>query len=222
VRCSGFDHATKRLVTLDVAGNTFLWDPLVGSSMRVLRNFQLRPECRDECTCLLLDHNMLCVGARDCVTIYDPRRSDQVIRTPLAKLGYSNSSRLDSRPAFPVSTAARSLALKGCLLSVGLSTGGGVIFYDTRKLSTCLSSAGERTTPSRRTFAQAMNACVSSTSSKRVPPVVEMELRRSTMHTGMHLCEALTHCTYQGRSTNMFEFVPRIEGRGIPFAQQSD
>jgi hypothetical protein len=183
VRCSGFDHATQRLVTLDVAGNTFLWDPLVGSSMRVLRRFQLRSECRDECTCLLLDHHMLCVGARDCVTIYDPRRSDAVLRTPLARLGYSHHDPQSPspRPTFPANTAARSLALKGCLLSVGLSTGGGVLFYDTRKLATCLCVAGERTTPSRRAFSQAMAACVNSTCSKRVPGVVEMELKRSAM-----------------------------------------
>ena len=178
VRCSGFDADTGRLVTLDVGGAAMVWDPLAGSSMRVLRSFQLRADCREECTCLLLHHNMLVVGARDCMTLYDPRRKAAVASTPLARIGYDRSFTALNN------IAARSLALNGCLLSVGLSSGGGVLFFDKRKMGTCVTLPGERSTAARGKFARAMHACTSHAVDTAMPPMLETRLRRDALAAG--------------------------------------
>lgn len=165
-------------MTLDVGGAAMVWDPLAGGSMRVLRSFQLRADCREECTCLLLHHNMLVVGARDCMTIYDPRRKAAVASTPLARIGYDRSFTAHNN------IAARSLALNGCLLSVGLSSGGGVLFFDKRKMGTCVAPPGERSTAARGKYARAMHACTSHPVETAVPSMLETSLRRDALCAG--------------------------------------
>jgi hypothetical protein len=150
--------------------------------MRVTRRFQLNPECREECTCLLLDQNMFSIGAREFVTFYDARRKDSVASTPIAKMGYTHE--------FPTngSIAARSLAVKGCLLSVGLSTGGGVMFLDKRKLSSCVMEAGERVGPARSKFAAAMAECASSQADTALPAALMSSLCCETICAGTTSC----------------------------------
>ena len=103
-----------------------------------------------------LDQHMLTVGAREFVTFYDARRRDSVASVPIAKFGY----RREFHTAGNI--AARSLAMRGCLLSVGLSTSGGVIFLDKRKLSTCITEPRDRSGATRSKFACAMSACATS------------------------------------------------------------
>jgi hypothetical protein len=180
VRCSDFDAGTQHLVTLDVGGGVVLWDPLAGSSMRVTRRFQLDASCREECTCLNVEQSMLSVGARDYVTFYDTRRRDSVASVPIAKVGYSQEF-----PAHGGSIAARSLAVRGCLLSVGLSTGGGVMFFDKRKLATCVGEAGPQGAAAARSkFACAMGACATSKADSHVGANLAGLLQRQTVCAG--------------------------------------
>lgn len=114
---------------MDVQGNVFLWDSAgQGRTMSVLRKFQLGQEYREECTCMLLDQNMLVVGAREHVTIYDPRRPTSVLSTPLGKIAYDDEEGVHA-------VAARSISKQGPLLGIGLSTGGNVMFCDVRKFT---------------------------------------------------------------------------------------
>ena len=177
VRCCDFDRDTKRLVTLDVLGNTILWDPLSSSNMRVTRQFRLRDNCREECTCMLLDQNMLSIGARECVTFYDARQRDCIASAPLAKIGYGHSF------PHPAPIAARSLAVRGCLLSIGLSTGGGVMFIDKRKMSSCVTQS-QSSQRSRAKYSTVMAACSTSQGSTAVPAPVMSSLYHQTISAG--------------------------------------
>eukprot|EP00892_Ulva_mutabilis_P006419 jgi/Ulvmu1/4149/UM019_0128.1 len=133
VRCCAFDRDTERFVSMDVSGKIFLWDPAgMGGKMSVMRRFQLDAEYREECTCMLLDRNMLVAGAREHVTIYDPRRPTPILSTPLGKIS------CDDNEDVLHAVAARSLSKQGPLLGIGLSTGGNVMFCDIRKF--CSSS----------------------------------------------------------------------------------
>lgn len=137
VRCCAFDRDTDRFVSMDVSGKIFLWDPAgTGGKMSVLRRFQLDPEYREECTCMLLDQNMLVAGAREHVTIYDPRRPAPILSTPLGKIS------CDDNEDVVHAVAARSLSKQGPLLGIGLSTGGSVMFCDVRKFSSSGANTG--------------------------------------------------------------------------------
>jgi hypothetical protein len=90
VRCSGYERSVQRLATLDVAGHVMLWDTVPGAGdLCVQRRFQLLDAYRDECTCLCLDGDMLLVGAREYVTMYDPAT---VAIAPLRPLAYVPAS----------------------------------------------------------------------------------------------------------------------------------
>ena len=120
---------------MDVSGKIFLWDPVgTGGEMSVVRKLQLDPEYREECTCMLLDQNMLVAGAREHVTIYDPRRPAPILSTPLGKISYDDVIN---------AVAARSLSKQGPLLGIGLSTGGNVMFCDVRKFSSNISDTSK-------------------------------------------------------------------------------
>jgi hypothetical protein len=72
------------------------------------------------------------MAEKSCTCRYDTRRKSSVAQVPIAKMGYS-----EQMHHYPT-CAARSLSSKGCLLSVGLSTGGAIMFLDKRKLSSCV------------------------------------------------------------------------------------
>ena len=188
VRCCGFDRDTQRLVTLDVLGNAIVWDPLSCGDMRVTRRFRLSASCREECTCMLLDHNMLAIGARDYVTFYDARQQDSIACAPLAKVGY-DATMLHHGPI-----AARSLASRGNLFSVGLSTGGGVMFLDKRKMSTCVPAPVQRGRAKHTAAMAAIAACTSS-QADALPPPRMCSLYHSTIAAGMlhAICHAALH-----------------------------
>ena len=179
MRASGFDQSTQRLVTLDVSGTIVFWDPQGNAGMRLARRFQLDPENRQECTCVSLDHHMIAVGAREFVTFYDARRRDSVASVPIAKVGYAN--------AFPQhsSLAARSLAVRGCLVSVGLSSAGGVIFLDKRKMTTCLHEAGwPESAAARSKYTAAMSACMTNREDSEAPRSVQADLEHTVYQAG--------------------------------------
>ena len=91
VRCSSYDRHSERLVTIDVSGHVHLWDGVGNGDMRVVRQFQIPHAYKEECTCMMLSDNMLMAGARDAVTIYDPRRPAPILSVPLAKMGYKQA-----------------------------------------------------------------------------------------------------------------------------------
>lgn len=185
VRCSAYDQPTQRLATLDVSGTVMLWDPHAQGDMRTLRCFSLDRTCREECTSMLLDHNMLAVGARNYVSLYDPRRKDSVASVPLAKIGYHGSFPPPNTSSGAI--AARSLGTRGCLLSVGLSTSGALLFLDRRKLSTCIAEAQEQSDAARSKFATAMSACAQSTVDTHVQQARAAALQRETICAGAAL-----------------------------------
>lgn len=88
VRCSSYDRDTERLVTMDVSGHVHLWDGVGNGDMRVVRRFQIPHIFKEECTCMTLSDNMLMAGAREAVTIYDPRRSTSILSLPVARMSY--------------------------------------------------------------------------------------------------------------------------------------
>ena len=184
VRCSSYDKATERLVTMDVTGCVMLWDPVGRGDMRVVRQFQLPPSYKEECTCMLLSENMLMAGAKEYMTIYDPRRPAPILSVPVAKLGYSHAFHV-----YPQTVAARSLAVNGCLLSVGLSTTGAVMCLDKRMLTagSVLPAAVEASKgcPPPATVkrsAAALAACV--TPSPQLPPWVVARCRSEVIFAG--------------------------------------
>lgn len=157
VRCCAFDKDTDRFVSMDVQGYVFLWDPVGhGHNMSVVRKFRLENEYREECTCMLLEQNMLVVGARNQVSIYDPRQPISVLNAPLGRIPYEEED-------FGIhSLAARSLSRQGPLLGIGLSSGGSVIFCDVRKFTSPVQHLGPKSMfhePARSRTAAALNAC---------------------------------------------------------------
>jgi hypothetical protein len=184
VRCSSYDKATERLVTMDVTGRVLLWDPVGAGDMRVVRQFQLPTSYKEECTCMLLSENMLMAGAKEYLTIYDPRRPAPVLSLPVAKLGYSRAFHV-----YPQTVAARSLAVNGCLLSVGLSTTGAVMCLDKRMLTSgsvapaALEASKGCISPNAiRRAASALAACV--TPAPRLPAWLHSQCRSEVIFAG--------------------------------------
>jgi hypothetical protein len=75
---------------MDVSGHVHMWDPAgeSGGGMKVVRQFQIPHVFKEECTCMLLSDNMLLAGAKESVTIYDPRRPSAILCVPIGRMAY--------------------------------------------------------------------------------------------------------------------------------------
>lgn len=203
VRCCAFDQPTQRLATLDVSGTVCLWDPHSQGDMRTVRQFSLDRSCREECTCMLLDHQMLAVGARHFVSLYDPRRKDAVASVPLAKIGYHGGFPPPNTSSGAI--AARSVGTQGCLLSVGLSSSGALLFLDKRKLGPCVAEVHERWCGTCTQPVSAVAECALRAQDVRMPQVQAAALQRDTICAGVLrlpvqkcICKvAVSHDAYQ-------------------------